>query len=375
MIALSLHGFHSGLGARFTEVGGAEVVDHFGDWLAEHAVLRQTAGVLDLSFRSGLWVRGSARQRFLNGQVTNEVANLEPGRGCYAALTDRKGRMQSDLYIHCLPGELLLDFEPGLTPTVLPRLQRYVLGSDVQLSDAKPELGLLSVQGPRSAGVLQAMAPKLALPTQPLGSISSSDPALGVWHLVHHARLGTTGFDLFASRAALPELADRLVHAGRAVGGAPVGWQALETARIEAGIPRFGVDMDETHLPPEAGIEARAISYTKGCYVGQEVMSRLQIRGQVTRALRGLRLADDLPALPVKGDVLLKDGREVGQITSATRSPLFHANLALGYVRREVNRVGTELTLRSAAGESPVQIVDPPRWSCSQSSAADSASR
>ena len=173
-------------------------------------------------------------------------------------------------------------------------------------------------------------------------------------------RLGTTGFDLFVRTAALALAAEKLIAVAKTVGGRACGWRALEMARIEAGIPRFGADMDETNLAPEAGIDARAISYTKGCYIGQEVIARIRTYGQVTKTLRGLRLADDLKSLPKRGDKLFRDGKEVGYITSAIASPTFKANLALGYVRREHNQVGTQLSLRTADGESGAQIVELP---------------
>jgi folate-binding protein YgfZ len=128
-------------------------------------------------------------------------------------------------------------------------------------------------------------------------------------------------------------------------------------ARIEAGIPRFGVDMDETNIPLECGIESRAIVYNKGCYIGQEVINRIHSIGQVTKELRGLRLADDLAALPARGDKLFHGDKEVGYVTSAVKSPSLNANLALGYVRKEANQAGTELVLKTAAGNSAVKIV------------------
>ena len=146
----------------------------------------------------------------------------------------------------------------------------------------------------------------------------------------------------------------------RAVGGRACGWRALEIARVEAGIPRFGADMDETNLAPESGIESRAISYSKGCYIGQEVIARIRTYGQVAKSLRGLKLADDLTALPVKGDKLFKDGKEAGYITSALRSPTLRANLALGYVRREHQAAGTVFTLTTAHGESRVTLASLP---------------
>ena len=125
-------------------------------------------------------------------------------------------------------------------------------------------------------------------------------------------------------------------------------------------MPRFGVDMDETNLAPETGIEERAISYTKGCYIGQEVIARIRTYGQVAKALRGLRFADSEQPLPRKGDKLFFDGKEVGYVCSAIHSPALSANIGMGYVRREHNQIGTELKLRTANGEAAVTIVERP---------------
>src|SRR6266403_1639657 len=127
MDRLTLHEFHQSLGARFTCVNGAEAVDDYGDAVAEHAALRQRAGVLDLSFRGRLCLAGADRTRFLHGQVTNDIKKLQPGEGCYAALITAKGKMQSDLNVCCLADELLLDFEPGLTEAISQRLDKYII--------------------------------------------------------------------------------------------------------------------------------------------------------------------------------------------------------------------------------------------------------
>src|SRR5262249_30647499 len=152
-------------------------------------------------------------------------------------------------------------------------------------------------------------------------------------YLMNQPRLGTTGFDLFVPTPASGAVMDKLIAAAKDNGGRACGWTALEIARIEAGIPRYSVDMDENCIPLEAGLEARAVSYNKGCYIGQEVINRIHSIGHVNRELRGLRLADDLNVLPVKGDKLFHDGKEVGHVTSAVKSPALNANLALGYVR------------------------------------------
>jgi folate-binding protein YgfZ len=239
---------------------------------------------------------------------------------------------------------------------------------------------LLSVQGPKADALISSLGLALPLPAEAMSFSNLKDWALGEIYCTNHARTAEPerplspaaggegarradegkGFDVFVPTSALGTVAAKLTAAAKAIGGRPCGWQALETARIEAGIPRFGADMDEANLPPETGIESRALSYTKGCYTGQEVIARIRTYGQVAKALRGLRLADDSRELPKKGDKLFHDGKEVGYITSAVASPTFKANLALGYVRREHNQVGTELTVRTHEGESRARIVTLP---------------
>jgi len=421
VIPLPLHEFHHSLGALFAGLDGAEIVNDYGDWPAEHAAMRQSAGVMDLSFRSRICLTGADRVRFLHGQVTNDVKKLRAGEGCYAAITTNKGKMESDLNIFCLADELLLDFEPGLTEKVLQRLEKFIVADDVQIVDVMPHYGLLSVQGPRAEEVVLAIgligwgerpreplaqtnpdgssvASPNQLPTKPFDSVKISNATLGEVYLMNRARLASfplpakrgegqgegqhftssprpsppfhggegeyllCGFDLFVPNSSLGVVADKLIAAAKQIGGRACGWQAFETARIEAGIPRFGVDMDETNLPLECGpaMRDRAVVYNKGCYIGQEVINRIHSFGHVSRELRGLRLADDLKSLPRRDDKLFRDGKEIGYITSAVKSPVLNANIALGYVRREANQTGNELTLRTTAVESSAKIVQLP---------------
>ena len=360
MNSLSLHEFHQGLNAQFVEVNGLEAVEHYGDPPDEHRALRDSVGVLDLSFRSRLCLTGADRQKFLNGQATNNVKDLKVGEGCYAALVNAKGRMQSDLNLYVLENEILLDIEPGYGAAVTQRLEKYIIADDVQVVDAAPHYGLLSVQGPKAIEVVRQLDLGVEAPTKLMSFVSRQDSASGEIYLMKLARNGTGGFDLFVPAAALGAVAEKLVTAAKANGGRACGWQALETARIEAGVPRFGVDMDEGNLPPETGIEDRAISYTKGCYIGQEVIARIRTYGQVAKTLRGLRLADSIKVLPQKGDKLYRGDKEAGYVTSALASPTLKCNIALGYVRREHNQIGAELTWRTHAGESPARIVELP---------------
>jgi len=359
METLCLHLEHAARGARFDQVNGAEVVADYGDAQAEYGALRQTGVVLDLSFRSRLCVTGADRVRFLHGQVTNDVQRLKMGEGCYAALITAKGRIQSDLNIYRLEEELLLDFEPGLTPAVCRRLEQYIIAEDVQVVDVAPHYGLLSVQGPKAREIVSALAPRSDIPQQPWRLIKVHDAGLGEVYIIHQPRLRLEGYDCFVPVASLAAAFEKMVGAAAGVDGRVCGWNAFELARIEAGVPRFVVDMDETNIPLEAGLEGVAISFQKGCYIGQEVISRIKTYGQVAKALRGLQLAEGLKNLPAKGDKLFRAGKEAGYVTSAAASPEF-GSIALGYVRREMNEVGTELQLRQAEGERAARIVEVP---------------
>lgn len=320
--------------------------------------LRRTAGIIDLSGRSRVCVTGVDRQRFVNGQVTNNVKDLKVGEGCYAALVTAKGKMQSDLFIYCLPGEVLLDFEPGLTRAVTERLERYVIADDVQVIDVAEPYRMLTVQGPRSPDVIRTAG--IEPPGRNLNWTSRSTEGGDEIYCMNNARGTVAGFDMFVPGAQFDVLRDGLIEAAAKLDGGISSIEALDHVRIEAGIPKFGVDMDETNLASEAGIESRAINYTKGCYIGQEVISRIRAFGQVAKSLRGLRLPPGLAGMPAKGTKLFRDGKEAGYVTSACQSPALHAPIALGYVRREHNQTGTQLRLGMADSETEATVCDLP---------------
>ena len=324
-------------------------------WQTDYTFLRDSAGVINLSSRGRLCVIGPDRLRFLNGQVTNNVKELKPGEGCYAALVNAKGRVQSDLNIYCLPEELLLDFEPGLAAIVTQRLEKYVIADDVRVVDVSANFGMLTIQGLKSGDVIKAVG--LTTPVKAFDWTKASDNEI---YCMNHARGTAVGFDIFVPTGAMAEVHERLLRAAEKAGGGASSFEAIETIRIEAGIPRFGVDMDDSNLAPEAGIEARAISYSKGCYIGQEVISRIRAYGQVAKSLRGLRLQSELPSLPQRHDKLFRDGKEVGYVTSATRSPKFGATIALGYIRREHNAAGNVLQISSGNDEFSAVVCDLP---------------
>ncbi len=357
MSSLILHDWHLEQGANFYPVNGQETVLHYGEPAAEYAALTESAGIFDLSFRGRLCLTGADNVRFLHGQVTNNVKALKMGQGCYAAVVNAKGKLEGDLNVYRMPAPLWLDFEPGLSEVIIKRFDKFIIADDVQVVEVSRHYGLLSVQGICAEQLITRLGLVAEIPSAAMSFTTLEVPGLGECHLMNMARTGSSGFDWFVPASSLKPAMEKLLTAAKAVNGRLCGWQAMEFARIEAGIPRFGADMDASNLAPEAGIEARAISYDKGCYIGQEVIARIQTYGQVAKALRRLRLDPNLPHLPEKGEPLYMGDQPVGYITSAAALPAGKGNMALGYVRREANAIGNRLRLKSKEGESTVEIV------------------
>jgi folate-binding protein YgfZ len=344
MQPLLLHDFHAAQGAAFFELNGFEAVSSYGHPIEEYEALTREAALVDLSFRSRICLLGTDREKFLHGQVTNDVLKLKVGQGCYATLVTAKGKIESDLFIHKVKDELLLDFEPGLTQRVIERLNRYVIAEDVQMVDVAPHYGLLFVGGPGSIEILKGSGLQLAIPETPLNWLSTTIDSEEIY-IVNNPRFRSPGFDLFVPVARIEAIARGLLQDGAKL----AGFNALETVRIENAVPRFGIDMTEITLPQEAELQERAISFAKGCYIGQEVIARIRTYGQVAKALRLLRLKDGNTA-PPSGAKIFAAGKESGFVTSTTCSPKYKAHVALGYVRKESNAVGTQVELGSTPG-------------------------
>ena len=334
-------------GAEWGTVAGERVALHYGDIQVEHGHLTESVALIDLTARGCLAVLGDDRVKFINGQVTNEVAGLRPGQGCYAALVNAKAKMRADLNIYRLENELILDFEPSLLETVTARLESHLVADRVELVDASPHFGLLSLQGPKTTDALESVG--LKLPEELFAHTQVTQNELGEWYLMRNDRLGQVGCDLYIHTAHLPGAAKRLSKAVAGQGGGLAGWEAIEIARIESGIPRFACDMDENTLPPEANLESRAISYSKGCYIGQEIIARIRTYGKVNRTLVGYRLDDELAKTATPGTKLVEDtGKAAATITSVAHSPA-HGPIALGLAKRTHAELGQVLTAESPA--------------------------
>lgn len=284
---------------------------------AQYRQLREECGLLDRSERGKLLVSGAEAADYLQGQLTQDVEALEPGDGAYAALLDRKGHMQGDMRV-LRPGaepDLWLDTEPEALEAVRRHLAMYKIGRQVEVADLTAERAILALIGPRAAEVAgSAPLPENACEAVTVGGA----PCLAV---------GTgAGIDLILPVAER----DRAWEALLAAGAAEVSPEAVEILRIEAGRPRFGAEMGTETMPAEAGIVEHAVSFTKGCYIGQETVARLHYKGKPNRHLRGLKLS--APACP--GEPVGLDGKEVGRLGGAAVSPAL-GPIGLGILRRE----------------------------------------
>lgn len=330
---------------------------------AEHHVMREACGVLDRSERGKLALTGSGAVEFLNGQVTNELADLSSGEGRYAAFLTHKGKMLGDVRILAVddacrelaavrpghgstadsPVELLLDTERVALQALFDMIRRFRVGFDVELHKRTLERGLLSLIGPESERVAEIGGSDSAgdgMEQSPGAPRPSVDRAMAtLLDVQEHANVPVeiagvpslairtdVGVDLLCDAGETERLRKALI----ARGAIAISEQAAECVRIERGRPRFGVDIDEATIPQEAGLNERAVSFTKGCYVGQETVARLFYKGKPNRHLRGLRLS----APAVSGEELRLGERVVGRLGSISTSPE-HGPIALALVRRE----------------------------------------
>lgn len=336
--------FHVSQGAALAEYHGALVPARFTDPAAEHRAVRQAAGLFDFSFRAKFAMKGRDRARFLQRIVSNDVKDLAPGQGVYATLLNAQGHIVADFRIYCEEETFLFDTDADLRDKTLQALGRYIIGDRVELQPL--ELAALAFQGPRARGLLEKTL-HLDIPALvEFGHFATNYAGFPV-RVVRASSTGEEGYEVWVNAKGF------LGVWGAACGQAPTydtlpcGSEALESLRIEAGIPRYGPDFGEDTLPLEAGL-LNALSFNKGCYIGQEIVERARSRGRVNWKLVGLFVEAAQP--PAEGEKLLTEGKEIGEVTSACFSPTLEKTIALGYVRREASEPGMRLALASGAG-------------------------
>lgn len=321
--------------------------------LDQYRAVRQSAGVLDRSARGRITLRGRDRLTFLHALLTNDIAGLAPGSGCYAAFLTPQGRMVADMRVFELGDAVLLDVHRETKDVLLAKLEQMLFSEDVEWGDVSDAFGCISVQGPLAARVVAA---SVGLDPITLAAWQPFQNARVSWHdttviVARTDEFGLPGFLLFTDMTAISSLA----AVTGANGAELIEAETAEVLRVEAGHPAFLVDMTDETIPLEAGLEATAISYTKGCFPGQEVLVRIRDRGhgRVARKLVGLVL--DGGEVPARDAVVRVGDKEVGQVTSAVLSPGLGRPIALGYLRRDVSEAGTTVTV--SAGDREVQAT------------------
>ena len=335
---------HISRGTTLAEYHGALVPLRFSDSVAEHQAVRKSAGVFDFSFHGQLAVKGDDRARFLHRIVSQDIKTLSPGQGAFATLLNAQGHILADFRVYCDADRFLIDTDADLRDKAMQALARYIIGDRVQLEAV--QMFALAIQGPQARAFLEKVLPTGLPQLQEYGHLTTSYSGRPV-RVVRATSTGEEGYEVWTEAKDATLVWETFTDPSLTDHPACCGTEALESLRIEAGIPRYGADMGEDTLPLEAGL-LNALSFNKGCYVGQEIVERARSRGHVNWKLSGLVV--EAAAVPAPGEKLVSAGKEIGEVTSACASPTLEKTIALAYLRREVSEPGTKLTLVSGAG-------------------------
>ena len=325
----------------------------------QYRAIREHAAIGAIASRRAIGVSGKDRAGYLQGLLTNDIQGLTPGTGCYAAWLTPQGRMLTDMHVFESGDMILLDVPTRVLPATLQRLDQFLFSEDVQLADLSETLTSVWVHGPAASSMLeQALSGAGGLASWPEYRNTRAEFGGSPVVAARLSQLGVPGFVVYIEPARVSGLQRALVDRGAIV----ADHAAIEAARIEAGYPLFGVDMTEETIPLEAGIEDRAISLSKGCYVGQEVIIRVLHRGhgRVVKKLVALRMQGAEPqAVPASGARIFSDARDIGGVTSAAISPR-SGPIALAYVHRDFVAPGTRVDVDMPGGRVPALVCESP---------------
>jgi len=322
--------------------------DCFSSFDQEYRFARESAALVDKNCRAFLYLTGADRLRYLNAILTNDVRRTETGAGVPSLLLNPQGHIVAELEVYALPDRFLVVSYAMIRERLIEALDKYIIMDDVTLEDVTSSLAVLGVEGPRSPDVLRAISGVEFASLAELGHREAQIAGIAV--RVVRRSAGAPGFECIVAGDQLQNLWGALLPAVRAAGGGPIGYATLNSLRLEAGVPWFGYDFDESVIPHEAGIVDTHVSFTKGCYTGQEIVERVRSRGHVNRGRAGFSFSGT--AVPERGTKLLVDGKEVGYITRAGFSPAIGHPIGMGYIRREYSTPGT--TLQSSSGMATV---------------------
>ncbi len=347
-IETPLRAREAALGAEFATWFGCTMPDRFAPLETEYRFARESAALVDKNYRAFIYASGPDRLRYLNAVLTNDIRETATGRGVPSLLLNPQGHIIAELEVYAIGDRHLIVSYQMIRERLIEALDKYIIMDDVTLEDATPSLAVLGVEGPRSPEILRAVAGIEFDSLSELGHVeanvaapnSEGKPSAIPVRIIRRSP-GVPGFECLVAREHVEALWDALLAAVRAHGGGPIGYATLSTLRLEAGIPWFGYDFDETVIPHEAGLENSHINYSKGCYTGQEIVERVRSRGHVNRIRAAVEFEGR--AVPERGTKLSAAGKEVGQVTRAAFSPAAGHAIAMAYLRREASAPGTTL--------------------------------
>jgi folate-binding protein YgfZ len=353
---------HAHAGAKMGVWFGCALPDDFGDPAGEFRHANQSVALIDKNYRMYLAFTGPDRVRYLNAILTNNIKDLPAGQGNVSLLLNPQGHILAEIETYAFAERLFCVSYAMIREALIAALDKYIIMDDVTLTDETERYGTLAVEGPNAAEVVREVAEVDLGQLQDLGSVDGEilrfaqddnpgKTAAGAipCRVVKRSPGGVAGAEFVVERGKLEELWQILLDAVQKSGGGPMGYTALSGQRLAQGVPWFGYDFGEKQIPHEAGLESSHISYTKGCYTGQEIVERVRSRGQVNRRRVQLTFSGD--AVPEAGALLTVDGKEVGHVTRAARIWDPERVIAMAYVRREAGAVGTALQWGNGSGE------------------------
>jgi folate-binding protein YgfZ len=342
---------HRKAGAKLVEYNGCMLPDIFSDFDSEYRAAKETVALLDTNWHAVITLSGRDRVRYLHAVTSNDIKGLGEDFGTKALLLNPQGHILAELEVYALEEKLLVLSHASVRERTVATLKKYILGSQVQLDDITDQTASLAVEGPRAASVI-AQATGLSLDGFSELSLAEA-PVDGVpCHLIRRSHFGGEGAELIAPREHIGLLWKNLHASVHALGGKPVGMQTLNSLRLEAGIPWFPADFNDAMIPHEAGVEITHISYSKGCYTGQEIVERVRSRGHVNKRRVQLKFSTSAPPSPgTKLRTSGEGGAEVGYVTSAAFSPAAGTAIGMGYLRREHNSPGSVVEFDGGTAE------------------------
>ena len=359
-------------GAEFSEYFGMRLPAQFRDPLAEYRSARECAALMDTNFRAVFVLSGPDRARYLNAVTSGNIRDLAPGESARGLLLNAQGHMLAELLTLVLEDRLLVLSHAFARQRTFETLDKFIIMDDATLTDETSQTGTLAIEGPQAPEILREVTGidlgQLPADTHAATRMQVAGVAIPCRILIR-SEFGFPGAELLLPREALEPAWQTLGAAARARGGSPIGYRAINMLRLEAGIPWFGADFDEHQIPQEAGIESTHISFTKGCYTGQEIVERVRSRGHVNRRLAGLVFSS--AEAPKPGTAILAatgsaDGTvpvepiEAGHVTSAAFSPSLEKAIGMAYLRREYLAPGTKLLYESDRAKVSAEVIELP---------------